>query len=487
MIPTHEVRFGGWTYRPQLGELARDGKKVRLQVQPMQVFEELIARPGEMVTREHLIHRLWPDTVVEFDTALNSVIRRLRTALDDHAETPQYIETIPRRGYRFIGRIEPQTGESRWELRLPRGRRTVPATGWRRAAWLALPVTALAAGFVWLLPRQNLPANPPVPEAVQYLHRAQHLYQRRAEGDLRLAEQNVHKALKLDPRLDEGWAELAGIYMALTFEGELRPEQGLSMMRNAAERALSLNPRNAAAHVRLSSYRMNTGDAEAGRRHSEMALKLGPMDSLVLGHAGSLAAQRGNIQEAIRYQRLAVERDPLSVVKRLNLGRFLFLAGRLGEAEEEMQAVLELEPASERALRIRAEVKLAAGQYDESLEMAQRLNNQVVRGRLQAMSYEGLGRHEQASAALASLSQSEREASPVNTAEVMAFMGRTDEAFEWLHAALKDSSLVVWGRRDYMPLWTARYSPFLRSLHADPRWQAWMASIDGPRRLPVAD
>ena len=88
------------------GEIARDGNTHRLQDQPLQILEELVQRPGEVVTREQLIARLWPKGVVEFDTGLNSAMRKLRIALGDDADTPRYIETLPRKGYRFIGRIE---------------------------------------------------------------------------------------------------------------------------------------------------------------------------------------------------------------------------------------------------------------------------------------------------------------------------------------------------------------------------------------------
>jgi len=85
-----EIRFDGWTLLRRSGELLRDGTRIRLQSQPLLVLEELLERPGEIVTREQLIARLWPKGVVDFDTALNSAVRRLRTALGDHAETPQY-------------------------------------------------------------------------------------------------------------------------------------------------------------------------------------------------------------------------------------------------------------------------------------------------------------------------------------------------------------------------------------------------------------
>jgi TolB-like protein/DNA-binding winged helix-turn-helix (wHTH) protein/Tfp pilus assembly protein PilF len=101
-----EIRFDGWVLRTDSGELARAGNVVRLQDQPLQVLLELLERPGAMVSREQLIARLWPKGVVDYDTGLNTVVRKLRAALGDDAGEPRYIETIPRRGYRFIGAIE---------------------------------------------------------------------------------------------------------------------------------------------------------------------------------------------------------------------------------------------------------------------------------------------------------------------------------------------------------------------------------------------
>src|SRR6185503_3507552 len=101
------IRFDGWVLRMDSGELAKDGRKTRLQDQPLQILEELLRHPGELVTREQLIARLWPKGVVDFDTGLNSAVRKLRIALQDEVETPRYIETVPRKGYRFIAAIDP--------------------------------------------------------------------------------------------------------------------------------------------------------------------------------------------------------------------------------------------------------------------------------------------------------------------------------------------------------------------------------------------
>lgn len=107
MQPNQTKRFDGWVFRADSGELSKGEQKLRLQDQPRQILDELLLRPGEVVTREQLIARLWPKGVVDFDTGLNSAVRKLRVALADDADTPRYIETIPRRGYRFIGVLEP--------------------------------------------------------------------------------------------------------------------------------------------------------------------------------------------------------------------------------------------------------------------------------------------------------------------------------------------------------------------------------------------
>ena len=102
------LRFGVFELDPRAGELRKQGMKIRLQGQPVQILVMLLERPGEIVTREELQKKLWPaDTFVDFEQGLNNAIKRLRAALDDSAETPRFIETLPRRGYRFIGLLDP--------------------------------------------------------------------------------------------------------------------------------------------------------------------------------------------------------------------------------------------------------------------------------------------------------------------------------------------------------------------------------------------
>lgn len=104
---THRTRFGAFEVDLHSGELYKSGVRLRIQEQPFQVLALLLERPGEVVTRQELREKLWPaDTFVDFDTGLNSAVRKLRDALSDSAEEPRYIETLPRRGYRFIAQVE---------------------------------------------------------------------------------------------------------------------------------------------------------------------------------------------------------------------------------------------------------------------------------------------------------------------------------------------------------------------------------------------
>src|SRR5208337_4040275 len=100
-------RFGSFDVDLQSGEVRRSGVKIKLQEQPFQILALLLERAGEVVSREELQRKLWTaDTFVDFDNGLNIAVKKLRVALGDDAEAPRYIETLPRRGYRFLAPVE---------------------------------------------------------------------------------------------------------------------------------------------------------------------------------------------------------------------------------------------------------------------------------------------------------------------------------------------------------------------------------------------
>jgi DNA-binding winged helix-turn-helix (wHTH) protein len=101
--PPSTIRFGAFELDLRAAELRKNGHRIRLQEQPFQILVELLERPGQVVSREEIRNKLWPDnTVVEFDHSINAAVKRLRDALQDSPESPRYIETLARRGYRFI-------------------------------------------------------------------------------------------------------------------------------------------------------------------------------------------------------------------------------------------------------------------------------------------------------------------------------------------------------------------------------------------------
>ncbi len=105
--PPGILRFGAFEADLGTGELRRGGSRVRLQEQPFQVLRALLERPGKLVTRQELRERIWPAAVfVDFEVGLNRAVNRLRRALSDTADSPRFVETLPRRGYRFIAAVE---------------------------------------------------------------------------------------------------------------------------------------------------------------------------------------------------------------------------------------------------------------------------------------------------------------------------------------------------------------------------------------------
>src|SRR5258705_13876212 len=101
------ICFSTFEVNLQTGELRQRGQKVKLQEQPFQLLVALLEQPGQVVSREELRSKLWPaDTFVDFDHSLNAAIKRLRDALGESAERPIFVETLARRGYRFIGNVE---------------------------------------------------------------------------------------------------------------------------------------------------------------------------------------------------------------------------------------------------------------------------------------------------------------------------------------------------------------------------------------------
>jgi len=168
MEPDASFRFGVFEVDVRAGELRKHGLRIRLQQQPFQVLEMLLRRPRDVVTRDELRNKLWPaDTFVDFDHGLNKAINKIREALGDSADNPRFVETVSRRGYRFIAEVAVLDGADSpktRELELPgftaepaTPRRLVWSRAWKSAAIILIPALALVAA--WMIRSRSRPSS----------------------------------------------------------------------------------------------------------------------------------------------------------------------------------------------------------------------------------------------------------------------------------------------------------------------------------------
>jgi len=200
------VRFGIFEANFRSGELRRNGIRIRLQDQPLQILNLLLERPGEVVTREELQARLWPaDTFVDFDHSLNTAIKRLRDALGDSAENPRFVETLARRGYRFIAPVH--NGPAVVALPVPPDSRPSLFQQHLLLGAAALLLVGLAAG--WFLGHRATPAGVP------------HLEERRVTANP--AELPVWSAALSRDGNYVAYTDANGLFLHVLDTGETRP------------------------------------------------------------------------------------------------------------------------------------------------------------------------------------------------------------------------------------------------------------------------
>ena len=168
------VRFGAFEADLRTGELRKDGVKLKFSGQPFQVLAILLERPGEVVTREELQKRLWPDTFVDVERNLNTAVNKIREVLGDSAESPCFVETLPRRGYRFIGElerpVEPVVGPAAEPVMAsmaePAHRSDFRKLWWKVTAGIA--IIAVVAGVIYLRSKPQRPQEQAVLTAVPF-------------------------------------------------------------------------------------------------------------------------------------------------------------------------------------------------------------------------------------------------------------------------------------------------------------------------------
>jgi TolB-like protein/DNA-binding winged helix-turn-helix (wHTH) protein/tetratricopeptide (TPR) repeat protein len=319
-------------------------------------------------------------------------------------------------------------------------------------------------------------------QAYEHYLQGRHLFTRRSTGDLLQAKSHFEQAVQIDPNYGRAWTALAGVYSVARYSDIQLPDE-MQNWRVAAERALALAPDLAETHVRVAQYYGHAGDKNAMRAHFERSEAIDPGDPLVIGLSVSDAVIEGRLEDAIELQKRAVSADPLSATQRGNLGSQLIMVGRLQEAEAELERALELSPAGLSMIEGVADVLILQGRVDEALNVIPRIPAGYLQDKRFAVVHFARGEESQGNEMLSRLLAlaQEPDSDPtvaVAVAEVYAARNDADSAFKWLDTAHRRSKSQPKSR---LPYWAMRedllYTPFLKPLHADPRWRELLAAI----------
>lgn len=333
------LAFGEHELHPNSGELFRAGVPVKLQTQPARVLEALVRRAGEVVSREDIQAHVWGEgTFLDADANLNFCIRQIRRALDDPASAPRYIETIPRRGYRFLVPVETRRPAPRSPAPVPELAPPEPAVPPRPGPLHRLGLAAAAAGLALLAlfaaarrfepPQSAVLAAPaePIPEEAREHYRTA-LYLSPADPERAISE--LRQAILKAPRYAEAHAQLA----LEESERPVPPQDLLPGLEMTAQRAVDLDPHLGLAHLALGRVLWRRKlDWLRGEAELRQAVALDPDRAEAWHELASLLAGRGEHEQAIAAARQARALDPAGMLVNADLAWFYYLGRRYDEA-----------------------------------------------------------------------------------------------------------------------------------------------------------
>ena len=279
------------------------------------------------------------------------------------------------------------------------------------------------------------------------------------------AEELLNKALAIDPEYAPAWERLATVYISKAIGGLIGFDEGYRQARAAYQKALELDPDFAWAHVGLAwvamMYERNFAAAAA---YLHGALALAPKDAKVLGVSATFMETLGRLDEAIEFGKQSIALDPLNPISYSNLAIQYSYVGQLDEAEAMYEKSLEFSPDNDYVLSNLAILHLLQARPEKALEVAEQVGFQQRRLWAKSMAYHDLGQAEESDTALSALKEGHADSAAAFIAEVHAWRGEIDSAFEWLDRAI-DESQYMWG--------SLSFDPAFKNLHGDPRWQVF--------------
>jgi DNA-binding winged helix-turn-helix (wHTH) protein len=291
-------RFADFELDGRSGELRKRGRRLRVQQQPLQILTMLVGAPGDVVTRDELRERIWgKSTHVDFDRGINKAITRLRQLLGDDLARPRFIETLPKRGYRFVA-----------------------------------DVTRLAS-------RRQIKD-----EAKEAYLKARHFWNKRTPDDLKRSIEYFHRAIERDPDYALAWTGLADAHIVIGILGLQSPGEVFPPAKAAAERALALDESLAEGHTILAEIqKLYEWHWEAAERSYRRAIELDPGYSVAHHWYAQLLSILARHDEAHTEIEAARRCDPLSPIIAAWASYTAFEARRYEAAVAAARDALELE------------------------------------------------------------------------------------------------------------------------------------------------
>lgn len=427
-MPDSVLRFGPFEIDVESVELRRAGRKVRLPLQPARVLCLLAARHGHLVTREEIRAHLWDsETAVDTELGINYCMNAIRSALRDSVRAPRYVETLPRRGYRFIA--------------------------------------PLGTGDVTPTPTDvRLPSSPEAREA--FLHAERLLREEAPLGGqiLPSVERLLEESVRLDPECAAAWGALASNRAWQAFLG-LRPHaELLDGAREAARRALALDPNVAKARGALGVVSLYFDwDFATAKEQLERALALAPRDAGVRHAYSDYFVVMGRARESLEEVLLARELNPGSWQPRLFLPGHFVAARRYREAICEAQAILASFPDARNARHFLARSLWMTGRFEEAVAELGRLwgpASAPARVLEDAWRENGPGAAAKALALHLAGHEDTLVGSATEAAAFSSIGGEPDRAFDWLEKAFA---------RRTPGLLHVPVDPFFDPIRTDPR------------------
>ncbi len=480
LAPVAVVRFGVFEADLSSHELRKNGVKVRIQDLPFRVLILLINRPGEVVTREEFRQALWPDDVfVDFDRGISSAVKRLRDALGDSPDNPIFVETVERRGYRWIAplhlpepaspsRAEIQSAELsvpnlpkpwlRWTLLI-----ALPIIAALLALWMARPVERWTKASAKTRPLVSSPnsnssaytANAALPrpaanhEAEDFYLKGRFYWNKRTPESLDKAVDSFTQSIVHDPNYAPAYVGLADCYNLLREYTLMPASEAYPRAFAAARKAVELDERSSEAHASLAFVSFfGMWDVATAGREFQRAIELDPNNGLAHHWYATYLICLRHDREALAEIERARSLDPSSSSILADKSILLAETGRHQDAIALLKQLEENEPNSVSAHRYLKYIYLNDGQYrdylSESLKEADLVHDApalaVAEAAQKAFTTDG------AHAMVETLFREEKKLydrgtfSPYKLAETSAMIGKKAEALQYIKIAYESHS-----------------------------------------------